>query len=71
MKVIHREFCKKIQFNHTNKWNMPNPESVLANETQRLRYKRTSRDHPNNSIIKIGLNTEKNPGDLKRHEGTY
>ena len=28
--------------------------------------KRTSRDHPNNSIVKIGQNTEKSPGDLKR-----
>ena len=28
--------------------------------------KRTSGDHPNYSIIKIGQNTKKSPGDLKR-----
>ena len=35
--------------------------------TGRLRSQRTSGDHPNNSIIKIGQNTEKNPEDLRRH----
>ena len=29
--------------------------------------KRTSRDHPNYSIIKIGQISEKSPGDLRRH----
>ena len=33
--------------------------------TGSVRNKRTSRDHPNNSIIKIGQYTKKNPGDLK------
>ena len=28
--------------------------------------KRRSRDHPNYSVIKIGQNTEKSPGDLRR-----
>ena len=28
--------------------------------------KRTSGEHPNDSIIKINHNTEKSPGDLKR-----
>ena len=32
----------------------------------RLENKSTSRDHPNYSIIEIGQNTEKSPGDLKR-----
>ena len=31
-----------------------------------LENKSTSRDRPNDSIIKIGQNTEKSPGDLKR-----
>ena len=31
-KVIHKELCKKFKFGHTNKWYMPNPESVLENE---------------------------------------
>ena len=34
--------------------------------TGRLENKRTSEDHPNYSIIKIGQNTEKSPGDLRR-----
>ena len=32
----------------------------------RLGNKETSGDHPNYSIIKIGQNTEKSPGDLRR-----
>ena len=32
--------------------------------TEGLGSKRTSEDHPNYSIIKIGKNTEKSPGDL-------
>ena len=35
-KVIHWELCKKLKFDHTNKWYMHNPESVLNNETQKL-----------------------------------
>ena len=35
-KVIHREFCKKLKFDHTNKWFMHNPESVLENETHKV-----------------------------------
>ena len=31
-----------------------------------LGFWRTSGDHPNDSIIKNGLNTKKNPEDLKR-----
>ena len=33
-KVIHLELCKKFKFDHTNKWYMHNPASVLENETQ-------------------------------------
>ena len=35
-KVIHRELCKKLKFDHTKKWYMHNPESVLENETHKL-----------------------------------
>ena len=35
-KVIHWELCKKLKFDHTNKWYMHNPESVLENETYKL-----------------------------------
>ena len=47
------------------------------NDTQRLTQgaarvgnRRTRRDHLNYSIAKIGLNTEKNPGKLKRFDVT-
>ena len=33
-KVTHRELCKKLKFDHTNKWCMHIPESVLENEIQ-------------------------------------
>ena len=34
--------------------------------TGRLGNGRTSRDHPNYGIVKIGQNTEKSPGDIRR-----
>ena len=36
VKVIHGELCKKFKFDHTNKWYIHNPTSVLENETQKL-----------------------------------
>ena len=39
----------------------------ISKGTRRLGNKRTSRDHPDYSIIKIGQNTEKSPGDSRRH----
>ena len=38
----------------------------MGKEIGRIRIKRTSRDYPDYSIIKIGRNTEKSPGDLRR-----
>ena len=35
-KVIHWELCKKLKFDHTNKWYMHNPSSVLKNDTHKL-----------------------------------
>ena len=35
-KVIHWDLFKKFIFNHTNKWYMYNPESVLENETRKI-----------------------------------
>ena len=29
-KVIHWELCKKLKFDHTNKWYMHNPETLLG-----------------------------------------
>ena len=37
-KVIHWELSKKLKFDHTNKWYMHNPESVLENEKQKLLF---------------------------------
>ena len=35
-KVIHRELCKKLKFDHTNKGYMHNPATVLENDTHKL-----------------------------------
>ena len=37
---------------------------TIPKGTGRLGYKRTCRDYPNYSIIKIGQNTEKSPSHL-------
>ena len=34
--VIHRELCKKFKFDHTTKWYMHNPESIVENETHKF-----------------------------------
>ena len=39
---------------------------MIGKGTRRLGNKRRSGDHPDDSIIKIGLNPEKSPGDLRR-----
>ena len=35
-KVIHWGMCKKLKFDHTNKWYMHNPAPVLENDTHKL-----------------------------------
>ena len=35
-KQIHWELYKKFTFDHTNKWYMPNPESVRENKTHKV-----------------------------------
>ncbi len=35
-KVIHWELCKKFKFDHTNKWYMHNPATVLENDTHKF-----------------------------------
>ena len=35
-KVIHWKMNKKFKFNHTNKWYIHNPTSVLENDTHKL-----------------------------------
>ena len=39
---------------------------VWYSGTRGLGNKRTSGDNPNNSIVEIGQNTKKGPGDLRR-----
>ena len=38
----------------------------IGKGTRRTGNKNMSGDHPNDSIVKIGQNTEKSPGDLRR-----
>ena len=35
-RVTHWELSKKFKFDHSNKWYMPNPQSVLQNETHKI-----------------------------------
>ena len=35
-KVIYGELCKKLKFDHTNKWYFYNPESLLENKTHKI-----------------------------------
>ena len=44
-KGIHREMCRKFQFDHTNKWYMHNPTAVLENETHKLLLDFSVKDH--------------------------
>ena len=37
-KVIHWEMCNRLKFDHTNKWYMHNPASVLENDTHKLQW---------------------------------
>ena len=43
-----------------------NDNNRLGKKNRRVENQRTCRDQPNDSIIKIGQNTEKSPGDLGR-----
>ena len=42
----------------------------LVKGLEELENKNMSGDHPNDSTVKIGLNTEKSPGDLRRVDVT-
>ena len=66
-KVIHLELCKKLKFDHSNKWYMHNPTSVLQNETHKLLWDfDTQTDHlkstrrPDLIIIKNNNNNNNN-----------
>ena len=47
-------------------WCTRNSLQRLGKWTGRIGNRRASQDHPDNSIAKIGQNTEKSPVDLKR-----
>ena len=42
-----------------------NDTQSIDKMAERVENRRTSRDHPNYSILKIGQNTEKSPGNLR------
>ena len=44
-----------------------NSHQRIGKRNKSLGNKKTSRDNPNYSIIKISQNPEKSPGDLRRH----
>ena len=46
-----------------NTWNDPQMRNNGLKAVEHLEKQRTSRNHPKYSIIKIGQNTEKSPGD--------
>ena len=62
---LSRELKKKRDGDTNCNWSSWYSHRRIIKGTGRHRNKRTSRDHPNYCIIKIGWNTEKSPGDLK------
>ena len=48
------------------KWNTWNDPQRIVQGIGRVENRWTNRDHQNYSITKIGQNTEKSPGDLRR-----
>ena len=42
----------------------------IGTGTEELGDKKTRGDHPNYSIVEIGQNTKKSPGDLRKHAVT-
>ena len=65
---LAREQKKAAKHEHDDdtdcNWSAQNNPQRLGKETRRLRNQMMSGDHPDYSIIKIGQNTEKSPGDL-------
>ena len=47
-------------------WSTRNNTQRIGKGAGKLRKRRTSGDHLDYSIVKIGQNTEKSPGDLRR-----
>ena len=47
-------------------WCTWNDAKRLGKGARGVRNRKASRDHPNYSIVRIGQNTEKSPGDMRR-----
>ena len=56
----------KIDSDTNRNWSAGYTHQRIGTGTGGLGNKRTSGDHPNDSIKKIDQNTEKSPGDLRR-----
>ena len=41
-------------------------DGLIDKKAGRVGNRRKNRDHPNYSVVEVGQNTEKSPGDLKR-----
>ena len=52
--------------NINSNWCTSNNPQRISKGIERLENKKTNRNHPDNSIIKIDQITEKSPGDLGR-----
>ena len=63
-------FFEPLTSANNNKYNnncrVRNVPQRLCKVVERFRNRRTNQDHPSYSIVKIGENTEKNPGDVRR-----
>ena len=63
-----RELVKHVELegysNTCSDWHTWNGPQRIGKRTGRTRNWRTNRDYPDYSIVKIGLNTEKSPGNL-------
>ena len=63
---LARELKKKWSMKDSNcDWFAQYSQQLIGKGTRRLGNKRMSGDHPNNSIVEIGQNTKKSPGDLR------
>ena len=73
-KDLARELKKTLEHendgNSNCNWNTKHGHQRIGTGTGGLGNRSTSRDLPGFSIVKIGENTKKSPGDLRRHAVT-
>ena len=67
---LARELKKTMEYEvdgYTNcNWGARSNPQSFGKGTRRLRNRGRSRDHPSDSMIEVGQNTEKSPGDLRK-----